>query len=481
MGFPKDFVWGAATASYQIEGAAYKSGGGESVWDMFCRRHGKVYDGGSGEFACDHYHRYREDVQLMSDLELQAYRFSISWPRVMPTGTGAIHQEGLDFYDKLVDELLAKGITPWATLFHWDFPYDLYLRGGWLNPDSSHWFADYTAVIVDKLSDRVKHWMTINEPQCFIGLGHESGNHAPGDKLGMREVMAAAHNANLAHGRAVQVIRARSKQPCLIGYAPVGVGHLPETESAEDIEAARQSMFTCKHSMIWNNAWWLDPLYLGHYPEDGLKQLGADAPKFTQAEMDIISQPLDFIGGNLYNGVTVRANGEHGGDHVKHHQGMSRTMYHWPVTPKSLYWMTRFYYERYKSPIVITENGMASTDWIALDGHVHDGPRIDFLHRYLLELERATNEGIPTLAYFHWSLLDNFEWNEGYKLRFGLTYVDYATQKRTLKDSAYWYRNVIRTNGESLHASAPHDVDHSHHSNGNGHATNGSAKAAVAV
>jgi beta-glucosidase len=296
----------------------------------------------------------------------------------------------------------------------------------------------------------------------------------------MREVMLAAHHANLAHGRAVQVIRAQSKQPCMIGYAPVGVGHFPATESPEDIEAARQRMFACNH-MIWNNSWWLDPLYLGHYPEDGLRILGKDSPKFTSEEMEIISQPLDFIGGNLYHGVPVKANGQHGGEQLPHPQGAGRTMYHWSVSPQALYWMTRFYYERYQKPIVITENGMANPDWVGLDGHVHDGPRIDFLNRYLLQLERAANEGIPTLAYFHWSLLDNFEWNEGYKFRFGLTYVDYQTQKRTLKDSAYWYRNVIRTSGESLHRHEGHDtlLDRQIRFS-NGHA-NGSPKTVVPV
>lgn len=480
MGFPSDFVWGAATASYQIEGAAYKSGGGESVWDMFCRRQGKVYEGDSGEFACDHYHRYRGDVQLMREIELQAYRFSISWPRVLPTGTGKVHAEGLDFYDKLVDELLAAGIAPWATLFHWDFPYELYLRGGWLNPDSSQWFADYTAIIVDKLSDRVRHWMTLNEPQCFIGLGHQGGHHAPGDTLGQREVFLAAHHANMAHGRAVQVIRANSKQPCMIGYAPVGVGFFPESETEENIQATRERMFLCE-DMIWNNAWWMDPQFLGRYPEDGLRNLGANAPKFRREDMEIIGQPLDFIGANLYHGVPVRANGKFGGEVLKHPQGTGRTMYHWSFSPKALYWVTKLYHERYGKPIVITENGMANPDWIALDGHVHDGPRIDFLNQYLLQLERASNEGVPTLAYFHWSLLDNFEWNEGYKFRFGLTYVNYATQQRTLKDSAYWYRNVIRTNGASLHQFDGHDIGlDRRHAHVNGHA-NGASRSTVNV
>jgi len=450
MAFQNGFQWGAATASYQIEGSARRAGGGESVWDMFCLREGKTSEGDSGEIACDHYNRYAEDVDLMREIGLQAYRFSISWPRVLPEGVGRINAAGLGFYDKLVDRLLSAGITPWVTLFHWDYPADLYRRGGWLNAESPRWFEEYTSVIVDRLSDRVAHWVTLNEPQCFIGLGHELGIQAPGDRLGQREVMVAAHNANLAHGRAVQAIRALSKQPCMIGYAPVGVGYYPENDTRENIQATRERMFMVDH-MIWNNAWWLDPMFFGKYPEETLTTLGKNAPKFTDDEMALISQPLDFIGANLYHGLPVRANGKFGGEVLRQPQGIGRTMYHWTVSPKAMYWLAKLYYERYRMPIVITENGMANADWIALDGYVHDGPRIDFLNRYLLELERAVDDGVPILAYFHWSLLDNFEWNEGYRFRFGLTYVDYETQERTLKDSAYWYRNVIRTNGASLH------------------------------
>ena len=243
MSFPQDFTWGAATASYQIEGAAYRAGGGESVWDMFCRRPEAVFEHESGEFSCDHYNRYQEDVALMRELGLQAYRFSISWPRVLPEGVGRVNEAGLDFYDRLVDALLAANVTPWATLFHWDFPYDLYCRGGWLNRDSADWFADYTKIIVDRLSDRVRHWMTLNEPQCFIGLGHQTGIHAPGDKLALREVVRAAHHALLAHGKGVQVLRAHAKAAPQIGWAPVGAARIPATESDADVEAARQATF----------------------------------------------------------------------------------------------------------------------------------------------------------------------------------------------------------------------------------------------
>jgi beta-glucosidase len=446
MNFPKHFTWGVATASYQIEGAAYKAGGGYSVWDMFCRRAGAVQGGDNGDVACDHYHRYREDVALMKELGVGAYRLSISWPRVIPAGVGAVHADGLAFYDRLIDELVAAGITPYVTLFHWDFPYELYLRGGWLNPDSPNWFADYAAVIVDKLSDRVTNWMTLNEPQCFIGLGLQSGVHAPGDKLNWPEVFLAGHHALLAHGKAVQVIRARSKQPALVGYAPVGVVSFPDTDSPADIEATRKAMFDMSSINVWSNTWWLDPVFKGHYPEDGLKVLGSSAPEIRAGDMETIFQPLDFFGANIYNGARVRAGADGQPEPVPHATGIGRTQYHWPVTPEALYWGPKFYWERYQKPVVITENGLANMDWPALDGKVHDPQRIDFLTRYLRAFGQAAEEGVDARAYFHWSFMDNFEWQEGYRHRFGLVYVDYATQQRIPKESFYWYQNVIRSN-----------------------------------
>ena len=450
MSFPEGFHWGVATAAYQIEGAPYLEGGGRSVWDMFCRRPGAVHGGENGDIACDHYHRWREDIALMKDLSIQAYRFSISWPRVMPDGTGKIHEGGLDFYDKLVDGLLSAGIAPYLTLFHWDLPYELYCRGGWLNRDSADWFADYTRVVVDRLSDRVAHWMTLNEPQCFIGLGMQSGAHAPGDKLATAEVLRAGHHALLAHGKAAQVIRAEARQPVQIGYAPVGVCSVPASESPADIEAARLMTFDENTTNLWSNSLWLDPVFLGRYPEGTLKAFDADAPPIMSGDMDVIHQPLDFFGCNIYNGQTVRAGADGKPERVEHPMGIGRTNSGWPVTPASLYWGPRYFYERYGKPIVITENGLGNTDWVARDGGVHDPARIDFLNRYILEFERAHHDGVDVRGYFQWSFMDNFEWAEGYKTRFGLVYVDYQTQERIPKDSAYWYSNVIKTNGESL-------------------------------
>jgi beta-glucosidase len=454
ISFPNDFVWGVATASYQIEGTPTADGGGASVWDMFTRKQGAIWDSSSGAVACDHYRRFREDVALMRDLGLQGYRFSISWPRVIPDGTGAINQKGLDFYDALVDALLEANIQPWVTLYHWDLPYELYCRGGWLNRDSADWFAEYAQIIVDRLSDRVRHWMTLNEPQCFIGLGLSNGQHAPGLKLDWPDVLRAGHHALLAHGRAVQVIRARAKQPTQIGYAPVGAVHVPASDSPADIEAARTAMFSITEKSYWNNTWWLDPVFFGRYPEDGLQVFGDAAPPIRAGDMETISQPLDFFGANIYNGYTMRAGADGKPEGVSHPFGIGRTMYHWPVTPPSLYWGPRYYYERYGKPIVITENGVATSDWLALDGRVPDGQRIDFLTRYLRELGRAHADGVDIQAYFQWSFMDNFEWQEGYKQRFGLVYVDYQTQQRVPKDSAYWYRELIRCNGALLNQAA---------------------------
>lgn len=450
MGFPEGFRWGVATASYQIEGAPYKVGGGKSVWDLFSRRPGATHSFENGDVACDHYNRYREDVALMKELGIPNYRMSISWPRVIPDGTGKVCEEGLDFYDKLVDALLEAGITPGVTLYHWDMPVEVYYRGGWLNRECADWFADYTKLIIDRLSDRVGIWMTLNEPQVFVGLGLHSGGHAPGDKYNFPEVLRAGHNALLAHGKAVQVIRAHAKTTPEVGWAPVGSPKIPFTESPEDIEAARQAMFANDEPSVWSNSWWSDPVYLGHYPEDAMTKWEAHLPEIKAGDMETICQPMDFYGNNTYNGQTVRMGANGKPEQVPHATGIGRTIYHWPVTPDCLYWGSRFYYERYGKPIVITENGLGLSDWVHLDGKVHDPQRIDFLHRYLKGLKRAAEENIPVTGYYQWSFMDNFEWQEGYKHRFGLVYVDYQTQERIPKDSAYWYKDVIATNGENI-------------------------------
>jgi len=450
MGFPDDFVWGAATSAYQIEGASDADGKGPSIWDMMCRRAGAVWRGDKGDVACDHYHRYKEDVAIMKEIGLKAYRMSISWPRVLPEGVGPVNTPGLDFYDRLIDELLAAGVQPYVNLFHWDYPYELYCRGGWANRNSPDWFAEFAGVVVRKLSDRVTNWMTMNEPQCFIGLGHLQGIHAPGLKLNLAEVLRAGHNALLAHGKAVQVIRSRAQKKCTIGFAPVGILKIPAKLKRADSKGARIGTFSVEPKNCWNSVWWMDPVYLGRYPEEGLKAYGAAVPHPNDGDMETISQPLDYFGVNIYFALPVRMGKNGEPEDPPPPPGYNITTMEWPVTPTALYWGPKFFYERYKKPIIITENGMSNIDWLCRDGRVHDPQRIDFLHNHLLALRKACDDGIQVKGYFVWSLMDNFEWALGYSKRFGIVYVDYKTQKRIMKDSAYWYKEVIASNGKSL-------------------------------
>ncbi len=449
-GFGPEFVWGAASSAYQIEGAASADGRGPSVWDDMCKRPGAIHGGRHGEEACDHYHRAVGDVALMERIGLQAYRLSISWPRVMPDGVGRVNGAGLDFYDRLIDTLLSAGIEPWVTLFHWDYPMALYHRGGWLNRDSAEWFAEYAAVVVRRLGDRVGRWMTLNEPQIFIGLGHGDGTHAPGIKLSFADRLLVTHHALLAHGRGVQAIRGNTRRRCQVGWAPAMRVEYPETESPSDIDAARRSTFSITQKDSWNNTWFADPVCLGRYPADGVELFGADMPKIQEGDLETISQPLDFFGANIYSGTPVRAGPDGKPKVVPFPAGWPETAFRWPVAPESLYWGPRLIHERFGVPVVITENGMSGLDWVGVDGRVRDTARIDFTRRYLTALRRAVRDGVDIRGYFHWSIMDNFEWAEGYRHRFGLVHVDYATQQRTLKDSAYWYARVIATGGASL-------------------------------
>jgi len=448
MQFPRDFVWGVAASSYQIEGGASADGRGDSIWDTFCRGKGNVWMDQTGDTACEHYHRMESDVDLISQIGARAYRLSVAWPRVMPGGRGAVNAAGLDFYSRLVDRLLAKGITPWVTLFHWDFPQALFDEGGWLNRDSADWFAEYSAVVVDALSDRVSNWITLNEPQVFIKYGHGDGINAPGLKLPLREQILAGHHAMLAHGRSALAIRAHAKTPPKVGYAPVCVVRYPKTDG--DLDAARHATGEVTVKDLWNNAWWMDPVLRGEYPESGLKVFGADVPDFNSGDFDIIQQPLDFLGINIYEGQPISTGAAGEPVFAPRPVGHPLTAFRWPVEPESLYWGPRFMHERYNVPIYITENGLSNIDWVHLDGKVHDPQRIDFTTRYLRALRRAASDGVDIRGYFHWSLMDNFEWAAGYKERFGLIHVDFETQERVLKDSAHWYRGVIESNGEGL-------------------------------
>ena len=453
MGFREGFVWGAATAAYQVEGAFSEDGKGSSIWDDFSHTPGKVYNDHTGDVACDHYHRFREDIAMMASLGVRHYRFSFAWPRVIPDGIGRENPAGLRFYDELIDCLLAHGIQPLATLYHWDLPSALQQRGGWLNPDSPAWFEAYAALLAKRYGDRVKDFFTFNEPQCVIGLGCVSGVLAPGLKYPLSDTVPMSHHIHLAHGRATA--RLRELVPgARVGFVNCGPAAIPATERPEDIEAARAWYFSYPtadaEAWSFSTAWWADPILLGTYPADALRHFGHYLPKGFERSLPLIAQPLDYCAHNYYDGVCVRADGQGGFKTENWPAGHPRTACGWPVVPETLYWGPRFLYERYHKPVFITENGMSAHDVIALDGGVHDPNRIDFLHRYLLALRRAAEDGVDIYGYLHWSLMDNFEWARGYSERFGLVYVDYAMQRRIPKDSAAWYQGVMQTNGSQL-------------------------------
>jgi len=438
MAFSKDFLWGAASAAHQVEGAWDEDGKTAGIWDALCPGHIAHHE--TGHTACDHYHRFREDIALMKQLGLKAYRFSVSWPRVMPR-PHEVNAKGLQFYVDLVDALNEAGIIPMCTVFHWNLPMWLYDMGGWFCPEAPAHFEEYARVLGKALKGKVKYWFTINEPQCFIGLGYESGHHAPFLQTPPEKIPEAIRIVMLAHGRAAKALRETAGEQLKIGYAPTSGVYTPDNETPEAIEDARQKTFATLGT--FSNALWADPLILGTIPDMMQGVLSAE-------DMEIIHQPLDFYAFNIYQSVNL--NDRDGKLNPRVWPGLPRTALGWPVTPECIYWSARFHYERYGLPIIISENGMANTDFLMLDGKVHDPQRIDYVHRHLLQLERAANEGIPVAGYLYWSIMDNFEWAQGYDPRFGLIYVDYRTQERILKDSAYDYAEIIRTNGESLHS-----------------------------
>lgn len=431
MTFPNDFLWGAASASAQVEGAWNVDGKCPSIWDTATAK--QVKNGETCHDASDHYHRFKEDVALMKEFGLKSYRFSVSWPRVMPK-KGKINPRGLQFYIDLVKELHAAGVEPMCTIYHWDLPVWAHNEGGWKNPKIVDYFAEYTKVVVEALSDQVNYFITLNEPQCFIMLGYIQGVHAPfrRDFLFMRKLV---RNTLLAHGTAVKTIRQFAKQPVKVGIAMAASCCVPPSETAEEIEKARQYTFEQADGMM-NNAIWSDPIFLKKAPMI-LKR------KLSQADLELIGQPLDFVGVNVYQPMIIRKEYEHSAD-------ARRTMMGWVIDGRCLYWTIRFFHERYKMPVMVTENGMANPDEADADGAVHDPQRVDFLREYLGGVKRAVAEKIPVLGYQHWSIMDNFEWAEGYAPRFGLIHVDYRTQKRTIKDSGYAYAQIIRENGNNL-------------------------------
>lgn len=450
--FRDDFVWGVASSAYQVEGRDPEDGCGKNIWDTFAEE-GRILDGKDAYTACDHMHRYKEDYKLMKLLGIKAYRFSMSWARILPEGTGKVNEKAIAMYRDMILSMKENGIEPYITMYHWEFPQALQDKGGWLNEDVIQWFGEYAKVVAENFSDICEYFITLNEPECFVGLGHLSGVHAPGLKLPYKDVFKIAHNALRAHGQAVINLRKYASRPIKVGYAPTCGMAYPATDSPEDIEAARKTLFGFHQPMdnwTWNVAWFNDPVFLGKYPEEGLKKFAEYLPEITDEDMELISQPLDFMGQNIYNGYMMRQGEDGEPEYVDREAGAAKTAAGWPVTPECFYYGVKFLYERYHLPLYITENGMSCHDDVSLDGRVHDPNRQNFLDLYISALQRANDDGADVRGYFLWTFLDNFEWDKGYTERFGIVYVDFKTQKRIVKDSAFWYQKIIESNGREL-------------------------------
>ena len=448
--FSKDFVWGVATSSFQTEGALNEGGRGESIWDLFVNEPGRIWNDCKPEPSCDFYHRYKEDIALMKQMEIKAYRFSLSWPRILPEGVGKVNEEGVKFYKDVIDELTNNGIEPYITMYHWDYPEALQRKGGWVNPESVEWFSEYAKVVAESFSDKVKYFITLNEPQCFSGISFLHKEHAPALELSKKEQFLQVHNMLKAHGLAARTLRKYAHQPIKVGFAPTCGMPYPLTDSKEDIEAARQVMFSInpdESNWTWTVAWFSDPVFLGKYPEDGLKAYKDYLPEITKEDMELISTPLDFMGENIYNGYAIKMGADGKPEFCDRDPGYALTGNDWPMTPECFYWGLKFLYERYKTPIYVTENGTCVRDWVSMDGRVHDPQRIDFLKRYIQKMKQAIDEGVDIRGYFEWTLTDNFEWNLGYRDRFGMVYVDFTNGRRIRKDSSYFYEEVIKSNG----------------------------------
>ena len=442
--FPNNFIWGTATASYQIEGAAALDGRTPSIWDTFSKTPGKVKNGDTGDVACDHYHLYPSDFDLMQQLGFNAYRFSISWSRVMPNGRGAVNPTGMAFYDRIVDALLDRGIEPYATLYHWDLPQILEDMGGWLNRDTADAFAEYTDAFTQTLGDRLKNWTTLNEPWCSAYLGYGIGIHAPG-KTDFAASLQATHHLLLAHGQAMPIIRQNvpdAKAGIVLNPAPV----YPASDSSEDQRAAHLADG-------FQNRWYFDPVFGQGYPKDVLELYGAYAPKIAEGDLEIMAAPLDFIGVNYYSRTVVKAakiqnqaspDALLGYQHV-FLQDVERTFFNWEVYPQGLTdFLVRLQKEYNPKSILITENGASYLDTLEADGTVADKERTLYFQQHLHASLEAIQQGAKLGGYFAWSFLDNFEWAEGYEKRFGMTYVDFVTQKRTVKESGMWFSDFLK-------------------------------------
>jgi beta-glucosidase len=444
--FPRDFVWGAATASYQIEGAANEDGRGESVWDRFCATPGKVRNGDNGAVACDFYHRYRDDIALMRELGIDAFRFSIAWPRVLPNGRGAVNAKGLDFYDRLVDELLGNGIEPYVTLFHWDTPQVLEDEGGWPSRGIVSAFEECVEAVGERLGDRVGHWITHNEPWVVSWIGYGCGHHAPG-RTSDADALATAHHLLLSHGRAVEILRRTSPN------SEVGITlnlDFPYAASDDPADVAAARWVDGLH-----NRWFLDPLFRGEYPADMLEAWQDLMPAVEDGDLKTISAPIDFLGVNNYTSPLVGADENGGRSHILVRPDVDRTDMGWDVVPDGLHDLLVRLHNDYEPPaIYVTENGAAYADVRGHDGSVLDPEREAYLTEYIDAAGRAIAKGVPLRGYFAWSMLDNFEWAWGYWKRFGIVYVDFATLERVPKGSYYWYRDFIASQRGSAEAAA---------------------------
>jgi beta-glucosidase len=443
--FPSDFAWGVATASYQIEGATTEDGRSESIWDRFAATPGKVRNGESGAIACDHYHRYRDDIALMRELGVRAYRFSVAWPRILPNGTGEVNEKGLDFYDRLVDELLDSNIEPFVTLYHWDLPQVLEDAGGWPERSLVDAFTEYTEVVARRLGDRVKNWITHNEPWVAAWIGYGWGQHAPG-RTSPKDALATAHHLLLSHGRAVDILRSivpDAEVGITLNLAPI----FPQSDSEEDRAAAAA---VDGH----NNRWFLDPVFRGSYPDDMLETFANILPDIRDGDLEQISVPIDFLGINNYSRTVVSAGAE-GQPATIRPQGSTYTQMDWEVYPQGLRdLLVRLHRDYAPKRLYVTENGAAFTDIRDHQGQVHDPERQQYIESHLQAEAEAIAEGVPLAGHFVWSLLDNFEWQHGYSMRFGIVYVDYPTLERVPKGSFYWYRDYIRSATQDLSVSA---------------------------
>jgi beta-glucosidase len=432
--FPDGFLWGAATAAYQIEGAVHEDGRGQSIWDTFAHTPGAVLRGDTGDEACDHYHRWPADLDLLTSLGVGAYRFSVAWPRVMPDGSGAVNRAGLDFYDRLTDGLLERGITPMVTLYHWDLPQALQDRGGWANRDTAALFADYASVVHSRLGDRVPYWLTLNEPYCSAFVGHLDGVHAPGLR-DERIAVTALHHLLLAHGMAVSALRADGVTG-KVGITCNLTSVHPFSSDPGDVAAARSLD-------LHENRMFLDPLFRGAYPADAVAQYG-DLSFVRDGDLPLISAPLDYFGINYYERHLVRADPDHRWQRVP---PAHPTVTGIGVHPEGLREILERVHRDYTPlPLVVTETGLALHDYVAPGGEIADAERVAFFDAHLRAAHEALSAGVPLFGFFPWSFMDNFEWQSGYGVRYGLYYVDYATQKRIPKQSAHWYTNVIKSN-----------------------------------